>query len=369
MVKIAKSIPELMTIVKGLIQAVKAVSWCAFLEILLTYVFAIIFTQQYHNGLYMSDPCEGACEGDSANDFFGSLPRAAYSLIIFGSFFDDLTMCMDSLRGPGDYVYVLIFLTYMVLSGFIVMNMVIGILAEVITATGCDEKMSQKNDILGAAIRSIKAEMDTDNSGCISRHEFEQMKDHESVIKALEMLEIDEDTFNNIGNVMFHKDKPEDEDKHVQLPDLVETILKFQPDTDVSAVNIATLETNLKKSLKEIEKHLIRLDRVVAHANGECTFEELHRSGHIRPSTTLKEDGSPYVRGSLLDSSTGDIPKSVQDIRWAGVKVQDILNEIQRRMCPEETNPKGQGTEDKGGSAEPTLPGVPDVEPNADITT
>merc|ERR1719469_880147 len=113
---------------------------------------------------------------------------------------------MDSLKGKTCSKILpcpMIFLTYMVLTGFIILNMLIGILAEVVDSTQKQENDARDVDKLTTAILDIAQTMDADNSHSISTDEFCKMVDNRQVIATLEGLGIDEDTFKRFGELVF----------------------------------------------------------------------------------------------------------------------------------------------------------------------
>merc|ERR1719174_1832198 len=86
-----RSVPELMTLVKGMLSACKAVFFILLFLILVTYVFAIIFTSQ------MGDADNTEPEEETAEHMFGTLGDSMMSLFTHGVLGDNLSACLQAL--------------------------------------------------------------------------------------------------------------------------------------------------------------------------------------------------------------------------------------------------------------------------------
>merc|ERR1712167_342754 len=84
--RMLRSLPELMILIKGMVTAMKSVSYVMGLLILITYVFAIAFTQLAVGTETLGD------------DFFANIAHSMYSLLIYATLLDDLSYFTDALR-------------------------------------------------------------------------------------------------------------------------------------------------------------------------------------------------------------------------------------------------------------------------------
>merc|ERR1719191_867787 len=78
LVRIMRSIPELVTMLKGFAAATRSVGATLAMLIIALYVFSIIFTQQL-------------ADNEAMFDEFGTIPRAMWTLLLGGTFLDNLT--------------------------------------------------------------------------------------------------------------------------------------------------------------------------------------------------------------------------------------------------------------------------------------
>merc|ERR1719174_277888 len=102
-----RSVPELMTLVKGMLSACKAVFFILLFLILVTYVFAIIFTSQ------MGDADNTEPEEETAEHMFGTMGDSMMSLFTHGVLGDNLSQTLQAIldfpNGEGSTTGLLLF--------------------------------------------------------------------------------------------------------------------------------------------------------------------------------------------------------------------------------------------------------------------
>merc|ERR1719335_1087701 len=136
-----RSLPELMILIKGMVTAMKSVVYVMALLILLTYVFAIAFTQLSVN----------TDVGDWA---FSNVALSMYSLLIYGTLLDELSSLTDAMRAEVPHQLPILFL-FIGLSSMTVMNMLIGVLCEVVSAVADKEKEEIMTETVSAKMLEI----------------------------------------------------------------------------------------------------------------------------------------------------------------------------------------------------------------------
>merc|ERR1712187_158656 len=102
------------------------------LLMIFTYVFAIALTQL-------------SIGKDFRDDYFSSVPLSMYSLLIYGTFLDNLADFFNAIREEST-ICLMVATVFVALASLTVMNMLIGILCEVISATAEEERESMITD-------------------------------------------------------------------------------------------------------------------------------------------------------------------------------------------------------------------------------
>jgi len=197
------------------------------LLIIVTYVFAIAFTQL-------------ASGTEMGTKYFDNVALSMYSLMVYGTFLDALSdFCNDVLaESPVCLVMVFIFIC---LSAMTVMNMLIGVLCEVITAVAETEREDILTTDVSEKMNAIVKEIDVNNDGMISVKEFQQILEMPKAIQALQDVDIEPTNVVDFADLFFL-----DEGERIELPfeKFMDMIL------DLRGCNVATLKDIMNLSLQ-----------------------------------------------------------------------------------------------------------------------
>lgn len=153
--KIVRYLPEIMTLVKGMVAAVSAVSWVLLFMALFMYVFAILFTSS------IASP--GASESDiDAFRMFASMGDSLMTLFTNGVLGDNLAQAIEAiLEIPQDGLWLFwMFSVFLMICGITLMNLLIGVLCQVIDTTARAEEEEEKSNSLRKAFMRAHFEMD-----------------------------------------------------------------------------------------------------------------------------------------------------------------------------------------------------------------
>lgn len=185
MAKLMAFCPELLTLVKAMVAALQSVGATLILLVACLYIFGIVFTMRYRDG--------GSQEWEQnlQQDYFGGLWVSVITLLVHGTLLDDITSVFNELRK--DVTYMLVFIGFIVLSSFTVLNMLVGVLAEVVTQTADSEKFERNVSETRRHFHSLFLKMDMDASGSLSQVEFERMLEDKKAVKLLSNLGIKKD--------------------------------------------------------------------------------------------------------------------------------------------------------------------------------
>eukprot|EP00747_Dinoflagellata_sp_TGD_P185492 gnl/TRDRNA2_/TRDRNA2_42058_c0_seq2.p1 gnl/TRDRNA2_/TRDRNA2_42058_c0~~gnl/TRDRNA2_/TRDRNA2_42058_c0_seq2.p1 ORF type:complete len:738 (+),score=176.48 gnl/TRDRNA2_/TRDRNA2_42058_c0_seq2:151-2364(+) len=328
---------------------------------------------------------EGECEEDdgSIQDFFGTMGKSFFSLIIMGMLLDDLTAATDMIRQSegsslNQTVMLLAFIVFIIISSFTVLNMLIGILVEVVSATAEGERLKSREGAAREAITNIWLKMDKDADGMITKTEFIAMKEHKEVIDSLEKLSILPEHFNKYADILFTDDKDDPDNKDLQqepslsFNKLLNMIMRLRPGTPVNALEVATFKQAMYDMTFGMKDKVRKIEMLSQLVQGEDTTSLLESPREIvkntlegkpvqamRPAPTISTQsvaGSTPAHAGLQQARQLDPNLLAQLERTASA---DIIEELQRRL-----GMAGNMASVKPGMAEeegPTL-GVPQPE-------
>jgi len=180
MARVMRAFPDLMAMIKGVGVASRAVGSALLMLILLVYVFSIMmFT-------LLKDEKNVQIE-----ERFNRLGLVMWTLLIDGAFMDGIGYISRAMIEEGQYMAIIVLLVFVLSSALTVMNMLIGVLCQVVSAVAATEKEDHAIRTVKSELLSMLKEMDEDNSGLISKDEMSAVLNNQSALGTLETLNVD----------------------------------------------------------------------------------------------------------------------------------------------------------------------------------
>merc|ERR1719327_1124268 len=167
-----------MIMIKGMMSASQSVAYTLFLQMVITYIFAIALRN-------LVPP-----DSNIEEVYFSTVPEAMHNLLVFGTFLDNLSDFILDVKAESPPCLILSWM-YIALASLTVMNMLIGVLCEVISAVAEEEKESMMVDKVNEKFADIVKELDTSGDGTLSWDEFQMILDFPQALKALESVNVD----------------------------------------------------------------------------------------------------------------------------------------------------------------------------------
>merc|ERR1719388_808514 len=130
-------------------------------------------------------------------------------LFVNGTLLDDLTNVLSRVL-PHNQIMVWVFIVYILAASFTVLNMLIGVLCEIVSATAKSEQDDMTIKDVKARLVKVFTEIDKDGSGLISMAEFERMRESELTTKALEQLGVESKHLLAMSDAIFETDDVEE---------------------------------------------------------------------------------------------------------------------------------------------------------------
>jgi len=162
--RVFRMLPELLMMVKSLVAATRCVTSTVTLEVGLTYMFAVVLTSWGK-----SDAIKDFCSPDSIcfDIYFGSI--GASSLTLFQILcFDDAFMIIRPVMDEAWYIGLLL-IVYIIIACFMVLNMLVGVICEIVSVT----TMAEKETLMKEGVRDVFMSIDADHNGIVNRSEFD----------------------------------------------------------------------------------------------------------------------------------------------------------------------------------------------------
>jgi len=305
MARLMKAIPEMMVIIKGMVAATRTVCCTGALLVLVLYIFSILFTDAYHE--HERPPDE---EESEAEAMFGTMGKSMFSLFIMGTVLDDVTQASNAIRETKNYWMLSAFIVFILISSFMMLNMLIGVLVEVVGATSDGEREKSIETNIREAIGEIFDRMDKDKNRAICRSEFLGMRKDKHVMEALSELNITGPHFHLYAELFFRQENgvmPS-----LTYDKLVSMILRLRPGSFVSALDFAAFAKSITGIHDRVKERIIGLENLCEEMTrplGNGALVGPPDVGHVLPLPSLpiwddREPGSPYDQISSVNGES-----------------------------------------------------------------
>jgi len=178
--RLMRAVPELLTLVKSMVAATKAVSFILFFLLLVLYLGAIIFVSQLRDN-----------EDEDVQMYFGSIGSAMLSLLCNCVLLDDLTAIIPVIRAQCGEILLWVYFFFMLIGSFTVLNMILGMLCEVVADCSRAEATRTNEEEVHRKLTEAYESMDESQDGLLSRSEFAQMRSMPQVRATMQVLNVD----------------------------------------------------------------------------------------------------------------------------------------------------------------------------------
>lgn len=302
--RIFRMVPELGMMVKSMAAAARSVSSALFLEIGLMYVFSCIFTQwaKSHSNPCFEQTDNGECILD---EYFGTVAHSLLSLLQILVFDDAFALIRPTIKDSWYMGYLLI--VFMCIGSFTILNMLIGIICEIVSTTTMDEK----EKILQQRVRETFIMMDTDGSGCVTKEEF-----NDSARFQLLKLGIDREVVDNAFEII-----DQDGTGEIELEEFLDMIFKLThpPQTQ----DVLKLHTKMDKVFDAL------------YLAGVCDFRNVTRREErkIQRAQTARMSTMSSVSKDLSNVKDSD-PEALFKVRELQMKQRDSQNAVNQARQP-----------------------------------
>jgi hypothetical protein len=350
MARLMKKVPELMIIIKGLIASFRSVGCTAILQVLILYVWSILFVSEYHEK-------EDLVDDPAIESYFGTMGKSMFSLFIYGTVLDDVTAATNAIRGTDNFFMLSLFIVFILISSFTILNMLIGILCEVVSATADSEQTKAAETCVKEAITTLFNKLDVDGSGNITEEEFMHMRDDETVRSALEEMDIYESHFQRYCEILFHQDEASEdvyegeegeeaqaattpkaakpkEAPSINFETLITMILRLSPGNHINALDFSLLQASIDRTQETLRERILKIHDLIQDAVTNGGGEGGQSSGIMASlaDARLVQSPPPPPSPGAPTSSTQAKPEEYTLDMFVRTSSHTIIEELERRL-------------------------------------
>lgn len=257
MARLLRAMPELLILIKGMLAAVRSVCFTLLLLLILTYAFGIAFKQL-------------AVGTEAADLYFKTLPMSMHTLLRNGTLLDGLTIITTILSRDAWYLLVL-FYFYVLLSSLTVMNMLIGVLCQVVSNVSQTEREQMTITAVKDKLKHIMDNTGIDRNGdnLISEDEFHSLLENAEAAKCLQEVGVDVVGLVDVAEFVFEDADAEDGDdggRQLSFPKFCDVILNLRGSNTATVKDIVDLRKSVRSSLQELDEAIhLGFDNITAN--------------------------------------------------------------------------------------------------------
>jgi len=250
MARLFRAMPELLILIKGMAAAVRSVFFTMLLLFIIVYVFGIAFRQMV--GDTVVNPAGDKC--------FGTVYESMHTLLLSGTIMDGTFDIVQALEEKG-ILYAVMFYIFILLASLTVMNMLIGVLCEVVSTVATTERETMAVNYVKEQLQRVMRGGGNQKDGDwhITKEEFSQLLDVREACAALE--EVGVDVCSLIDNIDFIFPEEADDggqitQKELNFRDFLELILKLRGSNFATVKDMVDLRKFVKASFARLKLDL-----------------------------------------------------------------------------------------------------------------
>jgi len=232
--RLLRSMPELMILIKGMLMAMRSVFATLCLLVIIIYVFAIFFTQ------LLSDTEVG-------KGCFENVPQAMNCLLLNGVFSEEKEFISKMLYA--DWIYYVFILVYLLLASLTVMNMLIGVLCEVVSVVAKIENEEIQTKDLKTKIMQMMPHV-TEEGDMVCKHSFNKLLESPDAIHSLQNVGVDVVALVDLSDFIFR------DQTQISVKEFIKTVLQFRGSNLATVKDLVDIRTFFSEQLSTIQDYM-----------------------------------------------------------------------------------------------------------------
>jgi len=255
MARLLRALPELLILIKGMVAALRSVCFALGLLGMILYVFGIAFTQ--------------LCEGTSLEPSFETVMRSMHTLLVYGALMDEVSGLVIEIEEESILLLV-IFYIFILLAALTVMNMLIGVICEMVLKVGAAERQeATKGFVTEKLMELIETGTDENNDNLISKEEFIEMLRNKRATGILHEVGVDVVGLVDFADTIFEQTPGAEHlgEKQLTLGEFMKVVLDLRGDQSAKVRDVMGLRKYMAACFVQLEQKLIHDVQVVGRSS------------------------------------------------------------------------------------------------------
>jgi voltage-gated sodium channel len=250
MIRVLKSMPMMMTLLRGITTSLRPVSIAVGLLLIIIYIFSVLFRSLVDPGGFLE------------REYFPSVTYTMFFLLMHGTFLDSVGTKGFVINREGNYVLLFLFLIYIFMTSFLMLNMLIGVVCEMVSEVKHGEHEYLAKVTLQSELYDIMDVYDEDGNGTLNKFEFERFIRNVEVMQALHNFNVDIRGLRTLSEMMFSHVSPGD-DVALGFDEIMSLAVRLKGTSACRVEDIVKLRDFTKHRLQTLEEHLMTNQRML----------------------------------------------------------------------------------------------------------
>eukprot|EP00927_Polykrikos_kofoidii_P083262 TRINITY_DN8487_c1_g2_i1.p1 TRINITY_DN8487_c1_g2~~TRINITY_DN8487_c1_g2_i1.p1 ORF type:complete len:610 (-),score=116.47 TRINITY_DN8487_c1_g2_i1:220-1962(-) len=287
--RMLRSMPELMILIKGMLAAARSVFFTMCLLLIVIYIFAIALVQM-------------SAGTEAEKLYFSSIPETMYLLLIHGTFLENLGTMVENISKSG-FIFPVVLYAFISIAALMVMNMLIGVLCEVVSAVASTENEEMTVTFVKGKMEMLIAKIDKDDNNFISKTEFCKILEQSEAVVALHEVGVDPVGLVDFADFIFCGQ--DGEEIELSFEDFMEVVLELRGSNMAKIRDVMNLQRVIRQEVSRVEEKVFtnqmnksKLSRTDTLNSESMRQQDSQHSGGLREvanagTGTTSRGGSP----------------------------------------------------------------------------
>lgn len=293
--RVLKLCPEVLTLIKGVTRAARSVCYTLILLLVLLFVFAIIFKSESN-------------EADSLQQLFPTITDAAWALLLKGVLMDGAALTFYAIS-EDSWILAFLFLIFIFLSAFVVLNMLIGILCDVVCQVSKIEKDDSAVNYLKSTLLDLLDCYDKNDDKELGKEEFKLIMGNPEMHQILEHFDVDVSGLMSMKDLLFERVELESDfkpfsgdsrftpvlakrDVSLSFAEFIKAILRLRGANAATVMDMVDLREYVGRRLDRMDQ---RLDEVEEQAGAAPPRQQLQAEPDVAQQISPGHRGTEEV--------------------------------------------------------------------------
>lgn len=241
--RLLRAVPELLIQLKGLGKAMRSVITTLMLLLICLYVFAIFIKQMMDEGTPVQQ------------QHFDSVPKCMYTLLVYAFFMDALGYLFEAFFTGKHWLIAVVFSLCVVFAGLAIQNMLIGVLCEVVSGVGIEERANLKRQEVEEKLNIAVAKMGCKN-GTVTKDNFMEIfnnsNDEHSIARLFGDVGVDLIGLLDFSDFIFHDELLGEGEKELTFNEFVDVVMQLRGDKEATVKDMVDLRKYLRSQIREL---------------------------------------------------------------------------------------------------------------------